>query len=150
MPMNKGVIKFMSMSHAFWYQMSGGIIGAKVSGMPVLLLTTTGRKSGRKRTIPLTHQRDGANFVLIASNAGHDNHPAWYHNLRANPDAEIVIGREKTRVRAETANDADRDRLYKSAVDIFPGYGEYEKETTRKIPVVILKPVSSNAGRASA
>jgi deazaflavin-dependent oxidoreductase (nitroreductase family) len=141
MPVNKGVMKFVSMSHAFWYQMSGGIIGTKVSGMPVLLLTTTGRKSGRKRTTPLTHQRDGDNYVVIASNSGHDNHPAWYINLRSNPDAEVVIGREKTRVRAETANDADRERLYKSAVDIFPGYAEYQKETKRKIPVVILRPV---------
>ncbi len=141
MPMNKNVIRFMSKSHAFWYQMSGGIIGSKVSGMPVLLLTTTGRKSGRKRTTPLTHQRDGDNYVVIASNGGHDNHPTWYLNLRSNPDAEILIGREKTRVRAEIANDEDRDRLYASAVAVFSGYGEYEKETKRKIPVVILKPV---------
>jgi len=141
MPMNKGVIRFMSKSHAFWYQLSGGVIGAKVSGMPVLLLTTTGRKSGRRRTTPLTHQRDGDNYVVIASNGGHDNHPTWYLNLRSNPDAEILIGREKTRVRAETANDEDRERLYKQAVDVFPGYAEYQQETKRKIPVVIFKPV---------
>ena len=142
MPVNKGVMRFLSKSHAFWYQMSGGIVGAKVSGMPVLLLTTTGHKSGRKRTIPLTHQRDGDNYVVIGSNGGHDNHPAWYLNLRSNPDAEIVIGREKTRVRAETANDVERERLYKRAVDIFPGYGEYQQETKRKIPVVVLRPVA--------
>ena len=141
MPMNKGVIKFMSASHAFWYQMTGGIIGSKVSGMPVLLLTTTGRRSGRKRTIPLTHQRDGDNYVVIASNGGSDTHPAWYLNLRGNPDAEITIGRERLRVRAEVANDAERDRLYASAVDIFPGYDDYQRETERKIPVVILRPV---------
>ena len=140
MPMNKGVIKFMSMSHAFWYQMTGGIIGNKVSGMPVLLLTTTGRKSGHKRTTPLTHQRDGDTYVVIASNGGHDNHPAWYLNLRSNPDADIQIGREHIRVRAETANDEDRERLYKQAANIFPGYAEYQKETKRTIPVVILRP----------
>ena len=142
MPMNKGVIRFLSQSHAFWYQLSGGIIGAKVSGMPVLLLTTTGRKSGRKRTTPLTHQRDGDSYVVIASNGGHDNHPTWYLNVRANPDAEIVIGREKTRVRAETANDADRERLYAQAVSVFPGYAEYQQQTKRKIPVVIFRPVA--------
>jgi deazaflavin-dependent oxidoreductase (nitroreductase family) len=142
MPMNKGVMKFMSMSHAFWYQMTGGVIGAKVSGMPVLLLTTTGRKSGRKRTTPLTHQRDGETYVLIGSNSGHDNHPAWYLNLRSHPEAEIQIGREHVRVRAETANDEDRTRLYASAVAVFPGYGEYQQGTKRKIPVVILRPVA--------
>jgi len=141
--MNKGVIKFMSMSHAFWYQVTGGIIGNKVSGMPVLLLTTTGCKSGRQRTTPLTHQRDGDAYVVIASNGGHDNHPGWYINLRSNPEAELTIGREKTRVRAEIANDTDRERLYAQAVDIFPGYGEYQQETKRKIPVVILRPVSN-------
>ncbi len=140
--MNKGVIRFMSKSHAFWYQLSGGVIGNKVSGMPVLLLTTTGRKSGRKRTTPLTHRRDGDAYVVIASNGGHDNHPTWYLNLRSNPDAEILIGREKTRVRAEIANDADHERLYKQAVDIFPGYGEYQKETKRKIPVVVFRPIA--------
>ena len=140
MPMNKALIKFASATHAFWYQVTGGVIGAKVSGMPVLLLTTTGRKSGRKRATPLSHQRDGDSYVLIASNGGHDNHPAWYLNLRSHPDAEILIGREKTRVRAETANDEERERLYKQAADIFPGYAEYQQETKRKIPVVILRP----------
>src|ERR1700694_3703979 len=114
------------------------MLGTKVSGMPVLLLTTTGRKSGRKRTTPLTHQRDGDNYVVIASNSGHNNHPTWYINLRSNPDADILIGREKTRVRAETASDEDRERLYKQATDIFSGYAEYQQETKRKIPVVIL------------
>jgi deazaflavin-dependent oxidoreductase (nitroreductase family) len=133
----------MSASHAFWYQLSGGVLGSRLAGMPVLLLMTTGRKTGRKRTTPLTHLRDGDNYVLIASNAGHDTHPGWFHNLRANPDASIQIGRDKIRVRAEVANDADRERLYARAVEANEDYGEYQKATTRTIPIVILKPVSS-------
>ncbi len=140
MPMNPAMIRFAAEIHKFWYQMTGGIIGNKVSGMPVLLLTTTGRKSGHRRTTPLTHQRDGDTYVVIASNGGSPQHPAWYLNLRANPDADIQIGREHIRVRAETANDEDRERLYNQAANIFPGYAEYQKETARKIPVVILTP----------
>ena len=141
MPMNKGLIKLASATHAFWYQMTGGIVGAKVSGMPVLLLTTTGRKSGRKRTTPLSHQRDGDSYVVIASNGGHDNHPAWYLNLRSKPDAEIQIGSQRIRVRAETAGDEDRMRLFARATEAYGGYAEYQQETKRKIPVVILRPV---------
>lgn len=143
MPVNKGVMHVLSASHAFWYQVSGGIFGSRLAGMPVLLLTTTGRKSGRKRTAPLTHLRDGNNYVLIASNAGHDTHPGWYHNLRSNPDATIQIGRNQVRVRAEVAGAADRDRLFAKAVEASKDYAEYEKITSRKIPVVILKPVAS-------
>jgi deazaflavin-dependent oxidoreductase (nitroreductase family) len=141
-PMNKGWIRFYSSTHTFWYQMTGGIIGNKIFGVPVLLLTATGRKSGRKHTLPLMHLRDGDNYILIASYAGHDVHPAWYLNLRANPDAEIQIGREKFRVRAETANDEDRERLYARAVEVSKDYAEYQKQTKRKIPVVILRPVA--------
>lgn len=144
MAVNKTLIKFLSESHLFWYKLSGGAFGTKLSGMPVLLLTTTGRKSGRKRTVPLTHQRDGDNFVVIASNGGNENHPAWYLNLRASPDAEVTIGREKTRVRAEIADTADRERLYASAVEKYGGYADYQREAARTIPVVVLKPVDSN------
>lgn len=149
MPVNKNVIKFLSGSHLFWYRISGGAFGTKLSGMPVLLLTTTGRKTGRKRTIPLTHQRDGDNFVVIASNGGNRDHPAWYLNLRANPEAEVTIGREKTRVRAEVANDVDRERLYASAIEMYSGYADYQRETSRRIPVVILRPIASNSDEAA-
>jgi deazaflavin-dependent oxidoreductase (nitroreductase family) len=142
MPVNKNVMHFLSASHAFWYQVSGGVIGSRLAGMPVLLLTTTGRKSGRKRTTPLTHLRDGDNYILIASNAGHDTHPGWYHNLRSNPDAEIMIGREKVFVQAEAATGAERDRLYAKAVEANKDYAEYQKGTARKIPVVVLKPTT--------
>jgi deazaflavin-dependent oxidoreductase (nitroreductase family) len=141
MPVNRSLIKFGSQLHLFWYTLTGGIVGSRVSGAPVLLLTTTGRKSGRPRTTPLTYFQDGDNKVLVGSNGGNDQHPAWYLNLRANPDAEVQIGRERKRVRAELASDEERARLWPLVVEMYHGYGEYQKETTRTIPVVILRSV---------
>ncbi len=140
MPVSRTLIKYGSQIHLFWYTLSGGIIGSHVSGAPVLLLTTTGRKSGRQRTTPLNYLQDGESKVLVASNGGNDQHPAWYLNLRANPDAEVQIGREKQRVRAGVAGDEERARLWPLVVQMYHGYGEYQKETKRKIPVVVLKP----------
>ncbi len=140
MAMNRTWIKLASATHAFWYTVTGGIVGARVSGAPVLLLTTTGRKSGRSRTTPLNFLQDGDNKVIAASNGGHPQHPGWYFNLRANPDVEVQIGRERKRVRAEVADDAERARLWPLVVQMYQGYDEYQKETSRKIPVVILKP----------
>lgn len=140
MPVNKTMIKMGSAVHSFWYQLTGGIFGAKVSGAPVVLLTTTGRKSGRPRTTPLIYLEDGDNLVIVGSFGGNDQHPAWYLNLRANPEAEVQIGGKRTRVRAETASDEERARLWPLLVQMYSGYDEYQKETTRKIPVVILKP----------
>lgn len=140
MPVSRSLIKYGSQVHQFWYTVTGGIFGSHVSGAPVLLLTTTGRKSGRSRTAPLTFLQDGENKVIVGSNGGNDQHPAWYLNLRANPDAEVRVGRERHRVRAEVADDTERARLWPLVVQMYHGYDEYQKETKRKIPVVILKP----------
>lgn len=142
MPVSRSLIKYGSQIHLFWYTLTGGIIGSHVSGAPVLLLTTTGRKSGRPRTTPLNYLQDGESRVIIASNGGNDQQPAWYLNLRANPDAEVQIGREKQPVRAEVAGDDERARLWPLVVQMYHGYEEYQKETSRKIPVVILRPQS--------
>jgi len=140
MPVSRSLIKYGSQIHLFWYTLTGGIIGSHVSGAPVLLLTTTGRKSGRSRTTPLSFLQDGDNKVIVGSNGGNDQHPAWYLNLRAHPDAEVQIGREKTRMRAEDADDAERARLWPLVVQMYHGYDEYQKETKRTIPLVILRP----------
>ena len=142
MPPNPAVLRLMSATHTFWYQVSGGIFGAKAFGVPVLLLTTTGRKSGRKRTTPLLYLRDGDNFVIVASKGGSDQHPAWFLNLRANPKAEIMAGRTRMPVRAEIANDEKRARLWPLLVQMYGNYDDYQKSTARKIPVVILHPES--------
>jgi deazaflavin-dependent oxidoreductase (nitroreductase family) len=141
MPVNHGLIRFASQLHLFWYTITGGIVGARVSGSPVLLLTTTGRKSGRSRTTPLTYLQDGENMVIIGSNGGNAQHPAWYLNLRAKSDVEVQIGREKKRAQAEVAGDEEHARLWPLVVQMYSGYADYQKETKRTIPVVILRPV---------
>ncbi len=140
MPMNRSWMKFASGLHEFWYSITGGVVGARMNGVPVLLLSTTGRKSGQSRTTPLTYLQDGENTVIVASNGGSDKHPAWYLNLRAHPEAEVQIGRDRQRVRAEVASDEERARLWPKLVERYSSYDDYQQETSRKIPVVILRP----------
>jgi len=142
MPPNPALLRFMSATHSFWYQVTGGIIGRSVFGAPVLLLTVTGRKSGRSHTTPLIYLQDGDAFVVVGSKGGSDQHPVWFLNLRANPAAEVLVGRARTRVRAEVANDEERARLWPLLVKLYKNYDEYQKGTERKIPVVVLRPVS--------
>jgi deazaflavin-dependent oxidoreductase (nitroreductase family) len=142
MPIHPAVIKFYSRSHTFWYRLTGGMLGSSLMGTPILLLTTTGRKSGRKITTPLQYVTDGDNVVLIASNAGHDNHPQWWLNLKKNPEAEIQVKRETRRMKAEEAQGAERERLWGRAVEQYSGYAGYQKNTERQIPVVVLKPIA--------
>jgi len=125
---------------AVWlYRRSGGRIGGKMRGVPLLLLTTTGRRSGRAWTVPLMYAPDGDGWVLIASNGGSRRHPAWYLNLRAHPDASIQIGRDVRPVTASDATGADRDRLWRVMAGLYSGYDEYTKKTDRAIPVVRLR-----------
>ncbi len=141
MPMNPTVMKIFSRSHVFWYRISGGVLGGKMGSAPIALLTTTGRKSGRRRTTPLQTIEDGENIVFIASNAGHKVHPQWLLNLKANPQATVRIRREESEMVAEEATGEERERLWQKAVDQYAGYDEYKKTAEREIPVVVLKPV---------
>ena len=140
MPVNPLWIKLGSTIHLFWYRMTGGLVGGNVLGMPALLLTTTGRKSGQQRTTPLMYLPDGENMVVIASNGGNLNHPAWFLNLQANSEAEVQVGRKTVRVKAEQASPEERQRLWPRAVKMYANYDQYQKETKREIPVVILRP----------
>ena len=110
------------------------------SGAPVLLLTTTGRKSGKQRTTPLLYLEDAGRYVVIASVGGAPKHPAWYLNLLANPSATIEVGRRKLEVSGSTAPPEERARLWPLAVQMYAGYDAYKAKTTREIPVVILAP----------
>jgi deazaflavin-dependent oxidoreductase (nitroreductase family) len=121
------------------YRRSGGRIGGRMFGSPVLLLTSTGRRSGRPWTNPLLFQPDGDRFVIIASNGGAPRHPAWWLNLRSNPEATIQIGGETLPVTATRVSGAERDRLWALMVNAYQGYANYERKTTRKIPVVLLE-----------
>ena len=148
MPMNRALITIMSSFHGALYELSGGSIGGRMFGMDVLLLTTTGAKTGERRTTPLMYLPDGDNLVIVASNGGNDTHPAWWHNLNANPQAEVQLRREKLAVQAETANDEERGRLWPKLVELYGGYQGYEDGTKRKIPVVILRPDGAGGGEA--
>lgn len=129
--------------HPWLYRVSGGRIGGKVYGMPVLLLNTKGRKSGQPRTNALMYLPYGKASVVIASFAGEPRHPAWWLNLKAAPKATIQRGRETVEVVAREAEGEERERLWKQVVEVDSGYDEYRRRTTRRIPVVVLDPVAA-------
>jgi len=124
--------------HGAIYQKSGGWIGAKLGPKPMLLLTTRGRRSQLPRATPLLYYLDGDTPVVVGSNGGQDHDPAWCHNLRADPDAEVRIGRERFRARAHFANAAERARLWPLLEAYNRPYRSYAGRTDREIPVVSL------------
>jgi deazaflavin-dependent oxidoreductase (nitroreductase family) len=126
--------------HRLLYRLSGGRIGGRLWDLPVVLLTTRGRRSGKPRTVPLCSLPDGENVVVIASYGGLDRPPAWWLNLEADPQAELLAGRERRAVVARTAGPEERARLWAEVTARAPGYLEYERRTAREIPVVILQP----------
>jgi deazaflavin-dependent oxidoreductase (nitroreductase family) len=126
--------------HRFFLRLSGGRLGSKVGGNPVLLLTTTGRKSGQPRTVALSYWPDAEGYVVIASNGGEDRDPAWWLNLKDNPQAAVRIGSRETTARAEEATGEERERLWGKVKASDPQYAGYEKLTKRQIPVVVLRP----------
>ena len=122
------------------YRLSGGRIGGRVGRAPVLLLTTTGRKSGLPRTAPVVYLDDGERLVVIGSNAGHANEPAWSLNLKANPEAEVEIGRERRQMRARIAEGEERAGLWRRHNAQYAGFDDYEARTDREIAVFVLEP----------
>jgi deazaflavin-dependent oxidoreductase (nitroreductase family) len=113
----------------------------KLMGMPALMLTTTGRKSGAKRRSMLTSPvQDGDDVVIVASWGGDDRHPKWYLNLEANPDVEVVMGGKKREMRAHVATPEEKAELWPKVVAKYKGYGQYQTRTDRDIPLVILSP----------
>jgi F420H(2)-dependent quinone reductase len=132
--------RYIGALHRLLYRMSGGRIGSRVWDLPVVLLTTTGRRTGKKRTVPLCSIRAGDDVVVIGSYGGLDQPPAWWLNLQANPHAEVAAGRERRAVTARNADPEERAILWAEVTARAPGYLEYERRTTREIPVVILQP----------
>ncbi len=127
--------------HAAIYRRTRGRIGHRLPGLPpTLLLDHVGARSGVKRTTPLLYVTDGENLVIIASKGGYPKHPAWFHNLRANPETTVQVGAELRPVRARVADPAERARLWPRAVAAYRGYEGYQRRTGREIPVVILEP----------
>jgi F420H(2)-dependent quinone reductase len=129
--------------HEQLYKLSDGRIGHRMIGVPTLLLRTTGRRSGTTRTNGLVYARDGDDYLVVASNGGADRPPAWLHNLRANPEVEIQIGRERRKAAARVigTSDPEYDRLWRIVNDgNHDRYSGYQRKTTREIPVIVITP----------
>jgi len=121
------------------FRANGRVVSGRFAGAPVLLLTTTGARSGRPRTAPLAYTADGDRIVVIASKGGAPAHPDWYHNLVAHPDAEVELGGERFPVRAAFPEGPERQRLFDQMAARMPNFAEYQRNTTRLIPVVVLE-----------
>lgn len=125
--------------HTAVFRLTRGRIGGSMAGGPVLLLHHTGAKSGKERISPLLYLPDGERMVIVASKGGYTKHPAWFHNLMANPETEVEIPREgRVAVRARRAPPAEREDLWPRVVDLYSGYAAYQRSTSREIPLVIL------------
>ena len=124
--------------HIRVYRETGGERGYHWRGATILLLTTQGRKSAAPRTTPLIERPDGDRWVVVASKGGAPEHPGWYQNLQANPDATIQVQAEEVPVRATTAEGEERSRLWSKMTEVWPAYDDYQARTARQIPVVVL------------
>jgi deazaflavin-dependent oxidoreductase (nitroreductase family) len=126
--------------HVRRYRETGGAVGHDwKEGSTVLLLTTTGRSSGKPRTTPLIYAQDGLRYVVVASKGGAPDHPGWYLNLEQDPDVVLQVRDEVVNARARTAEGDERERLWRKANEVWPHYAEYAKRTDREIPVVVLE-----------
>lgn len=121
------------------FRANGGKVGGQFAGAPLLVLTTTGAKTGKQRTHPLVYLPDGDRFIVFASKGGAPTSPDWYHNLVANPTATVEVGNETFDVKATVLTGEERDRIFAKQAELMPGFAEYQEKTTRTIPVVALE-----------
>ncbi|MGE5282578.1 MAG: nitroreductase/quinone reductase family protein [Chloroflexota bacterium] len=133
-------LRWMGKLNVPLYRASGGRIGGRVGRAPVLLLTTTGRKSGQKRTAPVVYLADGESFVVINTNAGNAKVPAWSLNLKANPEAEVERGRRRCAVRARVAEGEERADLWRRHNEQYAGFDDYQRRLDRQASVIVLEP----------
>jgi deazaflavin-dependent oxidoreductase (nitroreductase family) len=124
--------------HVRVYRETGGERGYDWRGTTILLLTTRGRRSGEPRTTPLIHRTDGDRWIVVASKGGAPEHPSWFENLQADPDATIEVRDEEIPVRASVAQGEERERLWRLMTEVWPDYDAYQQRTSREIPVVVL------------
>jgi deazaflavin-dependent oxidoreductase (nitroreductase family) len=136
------ILKVLTPIDRVLLRVSGGRIATTALMLPSLVLISTGAKSGQPRETPLIYLPDGERIVLMASNVGMPHHPAWYHNLRANPVAQVAVGGRTMSYRAREAAGAEREQLWRRAVALYPGYAVYQgRAEGRTIPVLVLEPV---------
>ena len=136
--MAESVDNLFNADHVRVYRETGGERGYHWRGATILLLTTTGRKSGEERTTPLIHRVDDGRWVVIASRGGAPDHPDWYKNLQADPEATIEVQADEVPVVATTAVGDERARLWALMTEVWPAYDDYQRKTEREIPVVVL------------
>jgi deazaflavin-dependent oxidoreductase (nitroreductase family) len=146
-PATAKIIKSMSTAHTWLYTKSGGRLGrrwrvgsALRHGVPICLVTTTGRKTGQPRTIPLLHLPDGDRVILVASQGGLPTNPQWYGNIVADPKIEVRVGRTSRRMVARTANPTERTELWPKLIAAYSDFDNYQSWTEREIPVIICEP----------
>ena len=137
------LIKLLMTINVFLYRLTNGLIGGKMAGRSVLLLHTIGRKSGKSYITPTNYYRDGENYVLVASNWGKANNPAWFFNLMNRPETIIEVEGQRLPVRARQANPDEYERLWKMVIQQNAYYVRYQSQIKRKIPLVILVPENS-------
>lgn len=126
--------------HVARYRETDGETGYEWNGVPILMLTTTGRKTGEPRTKALIFGRDGDDYLVVASTGGSPTHPSWFRNLMAHPNAQIQIKAEHIPVTARAASDGERERLWRIVTGYWPNYNVYQTRTERVIPIVVLTP----------
>jgi len=123
------------------FRANGGKVGGNFAGRPLLLLHTTGAKSGQERVNPVAYTTDKDRLVVIASKGGAPTNPDWYYNILAHPDLTVEVGTEQFPVHATVTDEPERKRLYDKMVTVMPGFADYERKTTRRIPVIVLERV---------
>ena len=145
-PARVRLIRFVTRLHETIFRVSGGRVLGHAAGMPVVMLTTTGRRSGRKHTSMLTTPaRLGDGIVLVASYGGNDRHPAWFLNLQANPDVDVVMRDRSGPMRARVASREEKAALWPQMFAAYGDYAVYQQRTERDIPLVVLEPATAHA-----
>lgn len=132
-------VRALTVAHLALHRATGGRLGRRLAGMPVLFLTTRGRRTGRRRTVPLTYFDDGGAMVVVASYAGDDRDPAWYRNLLACPEVDVTVGGERRAMVARPATPEEKARLWPRIVAAYEGYRRYQARTDRDIPLAVLE-----------
>jgi F420H(2)-dependent quinone reductase len=136
----KFLFKVFMALHVWLYRLSGGRLGGTMRGFKVLLLTTTGRKSGKTYTTPLGLFNHERGYLVVASNAGQPANPAWYYNLKSNPQATVQVLDQVIPTTAEVLSGDARAQAWRQVITTAPAYADYEKQTTREIPLILLRP----------
>jgi F420H(2)-dependent quinone reductase len=145
----RSLIRTLGRVHRTVVRASGGRVLGHVAGMPVLLLTTTGRRTGKQRTVPLTYLRDGGDLAVVGSFGGSDWAPAWWLNLQQDSRATVQLGGVTVAVRARTADVEERARLWPTVIGTYQGYARYQARTRRQLPIVLLTPTEHQSPAAA-